>query len=153
MKTLIKSLMVFFLGLQISCSPKTIPYSADVNFINREQSGTILVKSTGNGKNLNSAVYDAQINAFMVILFKGLPGTELNLPLIENETEARSKNKDYFDKFFNQGRFQNFMMASTISSDLIKSRENKTISVDIKINYNSLRKDLEQNNIIRKFGY
>ena len=30
---------------------------------------------------------------------------------------------------------------------------NLGFNVDLKINYNSLRKDLEQNQIIRKFGY
>ena len=44
-------------------------------------------------------------------------------------------------------------MSSTESSNLIDLKTGKKIFVDVKINFNSLRKDLEQNNIIRKFGF
>ena len=45
-------------------------------------------------------------------------------------------------------------MSSISTSDLTKHKGGKkSIAVDIKINLVSLRKDLEQNNIIRKFGF
>ena len=44
-------------------------------------------------------------------------------------------------------------MSSTLSENSIKSKDGVYSSIDLKINYNSLRKDLEQNNIIRKFGF
>ena len=43
------------------------------------------------------AVMDAEKNAFKVLLFRGVPGTELNIPLIENESEVTSRYKKYFD--------------------------------------------------------
>ncbi len=144
--------MIAILGMY-SCSPKIQGYSGEVNFLYKEAQGTIGVKSTGYGKNRMGAVMDAQKNAFNIILFKGLPGTELNVPLIENEHEAKSKNADYFNRFYEDGNYKSFMMSSTESSNLIKLKGIKKISVDIKINYNSLRKDLEQNKVIRKFGY
>ena len=102
MKNIQKSLFIIaIIGLH-SCSPKLQPYSAEVNFLYKEATGTIAVKSTGFGKNQTDAVSDAQQNAFKVILFKGLPGTELNVPLIENENDAKSKHSDYFKKFFEQ---------------------------------------------------
>lgn len=152
MKYTYKFLFVIIIGLQ-SCSPKLQPYSAEVNFIYKEATGTIAVKSTGYGNNQTDAVSDAQKNAFIVILFKGLPGTELNIPLVENENEARSKHSDYFNKFFDEGYYKKFMMSSTESSKLIKMKGLNKITVDVKINYNSLRKDLEQNQLIRKFGF
>jgi hypothetical protein len=154
MKNKLKSILgiIVILGLY-SCSPKLQPYSAEVNFLSKEAQGTIAVKSTGYGKNQTEAVEDAQKNAFKVLLFKGLPGTELNIPLIENENDAKSKNSEYFNKFFEQGNYKTFMMSSTESSNLIKMKGTKKITVDVKINYNSLRKDLEQNQLIRKFGY
>jgi hypothetical protein len=104
MKNKLKSILgiIVILGLH-SCSPKLQPYSGEVNFLYKEAQGTIAVKSTGYGKNQTEAVADAQINAFKVLLFKGLPGTELNVPLIENENDAKSKHSDYFKKFFEQG--------------------------------------------------
>lgn len=154
MKNKLKSILgiIVILGLH-SCSPKLQPYSGEVNFLYKEAQGTIAVKSTGYGKNQTEAVADAQINAFKVLLFKGLPGTELNVPLIENENDAKSKHADYFKKFFDGGNYKTFMMSSTESSNLIKMKGTKKITVDVKINYNSLRKDLEQNQLIRKFGY
>jgi hypothetical protein len=147
---LILSLIVF-IGLY-SCSPKIQPYSGEVNFLYKEAQGTIAVKSTGYGKNQMEAVSDAQKNAFKVLLFKGIPGTELNVPLIENESDARSKKPEYFKRFFDDKNYISFMMSSTESSNLIKIKKTYKITVDVKINYNSLRKDLEQNQLIRKFG-
>ena len=153
MKSIKKTLfLIAIIGLY-NCSPKLQPYSAEVNFLYKEAQGTITVKSTGYGKNQTEAVIDAQKNAFNVLLFKGIPGTELNVPLIENENSAKSKNVDYFKKFFEEGYYKKFMMSSSESSNLIKIKGGKKIIVDIKINYNSLRKDLEQNGLIRKFGF
>ena len=145
-------IIIAILGLH-GCSPKMQPYSGEVNFLYKEAQGTIAVKSTGYGKSQSDAVIDAQKNAFKVLLFKGLPGTELNVPLIENENDAISKHAAYFKKFFDEGNYKTFMMSSTESSNLIKMKGTKKITVDVKINYNSLRKDLEQNQLIRKFGF
>lgn len=149
---------VVILGLLIvtslfSCKSTPSSYSAEVSFISKEEQGTITVRSYGFGKNQTDAVTDAQKNAFNVLLFKGIPGTELNIPLIENENEAKSKHTSYFRNLFDYAYYKSFMMSSTESSNLIKIKGNKKISVDVKINYNSLRKDLEQNQVIRKFGY
>jgi hypothetical protein len=154
MKNRIKSILslIVILGLH-SCGPKLQSYSAEVNFLYKEAQGMIAVKSTGYGKNQTEAVTDAQKNAFKVLLFKGLPGTELNIPLIENENNAKSKHAEYFKLFFDKENYKTFMMSSTESSNLIKMKGIKKITVDVKINYNSLRKDLEQNQLIRKFGY
>jgi hypothetical protein len=145
-------ILILFLGLQY-CSPKNNTYTSEVNFLYKEAQGTIAVKSIGYGQDQQKAISDAQRNAFKVILFQGLPGTELNVPLIENKNEATSKNSEYLKNFFENDYYKNFMMSSTESSNLIRTKGNKKISVDIKINYNSLRKDLEQNQLIRKFGY
>jgi hypothetical protein len=137
----------------ISCSPKIRPYTGEVNFIYKDVQGTIALKSKGYGKNQLNAVTDAQKNAFRVILFKGIPGTELNIPLIDNENEAINKNPDYFKKFFDDEKYKSFIISSTESSNLVKLKGTNSIFVDVKINYNSLRKDLEQYQVIRKFGY
>lgn len=147
--------IIAIIGL-CSCSPKIQPYSSysgEVNFLFKEEQGTIVVESTGYGKNQSEALVDAQITAIKVLLFKGLPGTELNVPLIENENDANSKFSDYFQNLFQQGNYIKFIMSSTESANPVQKKGNKTITLDIKINYNSLRQDLEQNQVIRKFGY
>jgi hypothetical protein len=146
-------LFIFLTVFLTACSSKVKPYSGEVNFLYKEAQGTIGVKAVGYGNNQETAVEDAQKNAFKILLFKGIPGTELNIPLIQNESEATSKFSSYFKKFFDDGFYKTYIMSSSESSNLIKMKGYKKISVDIKINYNSLRKDLENNQLIRKFGF
>jgi hypothetical protein len=145
---------IYILGL-LNCSPKIFsqPYSSQVVFLNKDEIGTITVNSKGFGRKENDAIIDAQCNAFNIILFKGIPGTDLNLPLVENENEAKSKNSEYFTKFFKGGGYHNFLKSSTLSEEPVKVKGGKLYSIDLKINYNSLRTDLEQNDIVRKFGF
>lgn len=146
-------IMIIILTI-FGCSPKVVNYeTSEVNFISKETNGTITLKSLGYGNNLETAVANAQIKCFDVLLFKGIPGTELNVPLIENEIVAKQNNSNYFIKFYEQNYYKSFIMSSTESSNLIDLKTGKKIFVDIKINFNSLRKDLEQNHIIRKFGF
>ena len=137
----------------LGCSPRTIPYSAQVEFLYKHEHGTIGLNSTGYGKNRVHAIEDAQKNALNILIFKGVPGSEMNLPLVQNESETRSKYSEYFKTFFDRQYYKMYVVSSTESSALVKSGRLKKISVDVKINYVSLRKELEQNNIIRKFGY
>jgi hypothetical protein len=71
-----------------------------------------------------------------------------------NELEELEKNKAYFTKFYGVNRYKTFIMSSMNTTELIiKKGSKKSIAVDIKINYQALKRDLEQNNIIRKFGF
>ena len=149
--------IIAILGL-LSCSPKLQNfYSGEVNFLYKGASqGSIGVSSTGYGKYQADAIMDAQKNAFKVLLFNGIPDTDMNIPLIENENDFRLKHAKYFKKFFDNDYYRTFMMSSTKSSKLSKvkgSQGAKSITLEIKINYNSLRRDLEQNGIIRTFGF
>jgi hypothetical protein len=147
-------LISIVLGLH-NCSPKTksLNLGSEVNFLYKESQGSIAVKSVGFGNNQETAEVNAEQNAFYVVLFRGIPGTEQNIPLVENEQESKSKHVKYFENFFEKGYYKTFMMSSIISSKLSKSNSGKTITLNVKININSLRKDLEQNQIIRKFGF
>lgn len=124
-------------------------YTAEVEMIYKE-TGAIAVKSVGYGNNRVNATADAQKNAFQVILFRGLPDSS---PLVENEGVAKVKSRDYFYEFFEKAQYKTFMMSSTESTNLISIKGGYKISVDVKINLNALRKDLEQNQVIRKFGF
>jgi len=86
-------------------------------------------------------------------MFKGKRGTNLKDPLIANETEAKSKFKKYFDEL-KMNRFKGFIINTNVTSEFVKkSKGAKNISVQTEINYKALRLDLEQNQVIRKFGF
>jgi hypothetical protein len=148
----IVKLIIFFIihaGVLGCANTNRSSYTAEVNLISYE-TGAITVKSVGYGNNRINAIADAQKNAFQVILFRGLPN---NSPIVENEGVAKVKSRDYFYRFFEQEYYKTFMMSSTESSNLISIRGGYKISVDIKVNTQALRKDLEQNQVVRKFGY
>ncbi len=145
--------ILILLSTTYSCSKKTIP-SAEVNYVSGNE-GTIIMRSIGVGSNQMEAIADAEKSAINVILFRGLPESVQKIALIgTSESEEMDKHKGYFEKFYNQKRYKTFIMSSIPVSDLIKQNGGqKSIAADVKVNLVSLRKDLEQNNIIRKFGF
>ncbi|MEN9907593.1 MAG: hypothetical protein RLZZ540_734 [Bacteroidota bacterium] len=154
---LLKKICVLFLlvllSTTLSCSKKTLP-SSEVNYLS-ENEGTMTMRAMGIGSNQNEAIDEAEKNTFKVLLFRGLPESKQKMALISsNESEEIEKHKLYFEKFYNQKRYKTFIMSSIAVSDFAKQKGGlKSLSVDIKINLVALRKDLEQNNIIRKFGF
>jgi hypothetical protein len=136
-----------------SCSEKLIP-SAEVNYVSGNE-GTITMRSIGVGTNQIEAIANAEKIAINVILFRGLPESIQKTALIgTSESEEMDKHKDYFEKFYSQNRYRTFIMSSIPVSNLIKQNGGqKSIAADVKVNLVALRKDLEQNNIIRKFGF
>jgi hypothetical protein len=136
-----------------SCSEKLIP-SAEVNYVSGNE-GTITMRSIGVGTNQIEAIANAEKSAINVILFRGLPESIQKTALIgTSESEEMDKHKDYFEKFYSQNRYRTFIMSSIPVSNLIKQNGGqKSIAADVKVNLVALRKDLEQNNIIRKFGF
>lgn len=143
--------IALFIG---SCSPKMSPSSAKVNYV-YSSDGAITLNAIGVGKNKEKAITDAEINAFEVLLFRGVPESKQKIALVgTNEIEGKQKHQTYFDKFYKGLRYKTFLMSSIPTTNASKiSGGLKSIAVDIKINVSALRKDLEQNNIIRKFGY
>jgi len=145
---------IALLLVTIGCSRKTIPTSAEVNYLTGKD-GTITMRAIGVSSNQEDAIFDAIKNTFEVIFFRGLPESEQKTALIgTNEVEEKAKHKTYFDKFYNEQRYKSFVMSSIPTTSLIKSKGGKkSIGVDVKINLTALRNDLVQNNIIRKFGF
>ena len=103
--------------------------SPNVLLIAQNAKGLIIVESDGKGKNKQTAIEDAQYKAFEIIMFKGIPGTDLNVPLIANETEAKSKFKKYFDEL-KKSRFKGFIININVTSEFLKkSKGAKNISI------------------------
>lgn len=137
-----------------SCSSRSIQSSAKVNYL-ASKDGTITMRAIGVGENQQAAIADAEKNAFEVLFFRGLPGSEQKIALIgTNEITEKQKNQIYFDNLFAGQRYKTFLMSSISSSNVINVKGGgKSISVDVEINVAALRRDLEQNSVIRKFGF
>jgi hypothetical protein len=140
--------------LATSCAKKIVaPLTAEVNVVNEDKHKTIELRSIGFGKNTQEAIYDSEKKAFEILFFRGIPNTSIENPLIgSNENEIISKHSLYFKRFF-ESRYKSFIMSAYESSPNQKNKGVTSVVSDIKINILSLKKDLESNNVIRKFGF
>lgn len=137
-----------------SCSRKLIMNTGTVEYISASN-GVLNVNVVGVGNNRKEAIIDAEKKIFNVILFRGLPDSEYKMALVGyNEAEIKAKYQDYFNTLFNKERYKTFLISSTPIGDFVKlNGGNQSITLGIQLNISALMKDMESNNIIRKFGY
>ena len=116
-----------------------------------ERSGSITISAKGYGKKEALALNHAKEQAFINLLFRGIPNTSYsNGGMIGNEQSARNKNPDYFKDFFEKNGLNKFII-KTRQVELF-SKKGKSVKCEITINTESLRNDLVQNRVIRGFG-
>lgn len=146
-------ILIFSILTIFSCSsPKTI--TGEVNYLGSKETGTIDVNAAGYGRTKKEATENAERNAFHNLLFKGIPGSQYALPLVPDGENAQKLHKKYFNDLLTQDGYKRFMMTSSLQSGfkpISKGQEN--VTNQIRIDVTSLRRDLESNHIIRKFGY
>ena len=86
-----------------------------------------------------------EYGAIYHLLFRGLPNSNQTVPIIStSEEQTKQQFPPYFKTFIDNKRYQTFITSST---------KNSNGSRRIVINTKALKQDLEQNSIIRKFGY
>lgn len=147
---------LFILGFTmlciISCSPKVYPVQSCIAI--SEQNGSVVARSSGYGKEKVLALDAAERNAIETLLFRGIPGTQYNTPMVRiDEVSAKKQFKSYFDDLIDGGRHKSFISLSIPVCDYVLTRYRLwTISSDVTINVSALRKDLEEHGVIRKFG-
>lgn len=137
--------------VMIQC--KTIPPpSAEVTYVN-EKNGVLYVRSSAYGKTNLASMDNAEKNAFEVLFFRGIPGSQQALPLISINEKGKSSSTKYFEEFYSNGRYKSFITSTAPYSGYQKTKSGIHVTADVGINLKSLRADLEHHNIIRKFGY
>lgn len=114
----------------------------------------VTLRCTGYGKKAAIAATDAELSAVKTLLFAGAQGTPYSIPLIQESKEAtEEKYKSFFDDFYNN-TYKNFIESSVIVAPYGKNAlKQKCITLDVCIRVNQLRAYLENNGIIRKFGF
>lgn len=149
-------LVLIWVSVINSCTPKAYPETAELIYLSSPQSGVVEVATVGYGTDRKAAELDTYTTAFNNILFKGIPGYgALRIPMVENEHESKGAHPVFYKKLFNERGYLRFVSSQgTVeqmgkSDDKTRTRVKKTIA----INYESLRQFLEQEGVIRKFGY
>lgn len=146
-------IIILFLSVSVlGCKPTY--YTHQVNYL-EGTAQTISLRCVGYGNDRFMAINDAEQAAVKELLFRGVPLSQQKDALVStNESESLRKNNSYFNELLSKGRYKTFIISSTPVSDISHYKGSlKQITVDVKINLYGLRKDLEQNNIIRPFGY
>jgi hypothetical protein len=147
-------LMSFQLLAQKERDPGT--YNYEVQFIRTGLEGTELFKVFTYCKKEKDCFEYAKIDALKAILFKGIPGSGLQRPLV-NEAGGEDKYRDYFKTFFSEGgKYLNFVAISNDGSieddDRLKVGKQLKIGVVVSVQKANLRRELESAGIVKKLS-
>jgi hypothetical protein len=142
--------------LLTNCGKKVYPPTAETTYLSNPNPGVVSITAVGYGSTEKEAEYDGFITGFETILFKGLPAFgSLSSAMIKDEAKARSEHQAFFKQFFESRGYLQFVVEQGVMAKLGKSDQPGKIRVqkNFSINYDALRKKLEQEGVIRKFGY
>jgi len=84
----------------------------------------------------------AELFAIEALLFTGVPGTSLPRPMVNNERQARAQYEEYFKDLLEDGEHRRYVVRVEEESD----------AYTVIVNHDALRRSLEQEGIIRRFG-
>ena len=150
MKLLINSIIIILLLMNFACK-STYP-SSEVNYIDNVGKDILIVAAKGYGNNQRVAMNDAEKRAFKTLFFKGIPNSSYRFGMMPNkETE-----KQYFlQAFFDTQKHREFIVASNITSPISRNQQKKAkeLVLEVQINTLSLRKYLEHQDVVHKFGF
>lgn len=118
--------------------------------------GTKLLKVWGYGKKVDNAIYDAKRTAVAAVIFRGVPAgngaapTPSLLPV-----DGYGQNMDFFDEFFKDGgMYLSFVNLTTDGTpggaDNIKMSHGYKVAVSASINFNELRKYLQDKGVVKR---
>lgn len=152
--------------------PESTSLNYEVKALEQGKQGTILFKVFSYGNTTRQAIDRAKMDALHAILFKGVPGSNSTRPLIDAAT--LESNKKYFVDFFggaseinqyslgyikikegsHEGPYRLFVSESGDGSieDRLKVNNLVKVGVPVTVNLDELRRKLESDGIIRKFG-
>jgi len=125
--------------------------SAEVSYVSNDGQESITVTSSQLGSTKEEAIFFAKRLAFQNLFFRGIANSPFNKPLIGiNELEESKKHKNYLSTFYNK-RMGTFITYSNESVSKVKGGR-KRANVNMTINMLALKKDLEEHQVIKKFG-
>ena len=125
------------------------------------QQGTKFVQSWAIEKNADKAIILAKQNAVAAMLFTGIApndvmGAGVVPPLFPQGPVAYEQNKEYFDKFFQEGNFLNFVVdvnsTYPTGQNNIQTPNGRRVGIYLQLLYDKLRLFLIEENMIKGMG-
>jgi hypothetical protein len=89
----------------------------------------------------------AELDAIRQLLFVGVPGTNRPRAMIRDETAAIAAHRRFFEELLDDGGHARYIVRAT------GDRVNESSSWTVVINHQALRIALEQEGVIRAFGF
>jgi hypothetical protein len=180
MKTLSKTLIFLAIAMMMFACNSSIKLSNnyEANYVGQGKQGTTLMKIYSYGETVDEAIERAKMDAVHCLMFKGLPGSNLQKPLINDPSVEQTQNKyflDFFgvDNWIDRSNTRNnrkmrygketapYRSFVAISSDGSVGASDRTklaggagykVGVVVSVQHAQLRRKLEQDGIVRKFG-
>ena len=129
------------------------PQSYSCVFINVATAGTKNVKVSGEAKKKDAAIERAGMNAIHAAIFQGLPGGSEGqpTPALYPSTQPSADHIQYFDDFFNNGQYTNYLtqVANPSGKDMTEIKGGLRVKVEIQVMFDKLRSDLVAAGIIK----
>lgn len=158
-KVLLLSILMMFVGVcTISAGKKEKKeYRYEIMPVGVGSQGSTLIKVFSYAKNEKAALELAKENAVHGVLFKGVAGgngVAAQPALVKPEEKAA--HEDFFENFFENGVYQRYVSLSSDGTaspdDRLKVGKLYKIGIIVSVNKADLRKYLETEGIIKKFG-
>lgn len=160
--TLIFTLIISILSISNAQTRKDLKaiynsqYSYELMCLGVGQDGTKAIKVWGYGKTAEKAAFNAKKDAVAAVIFKGVPGGNGAAPTPPIlGPDGYEKHEAFFDNFFNAGgmylSFINITNDGAPSgTDRIKMNKGFKVAIYASVNFDSLRKYLEEQGIAKK---
>ena len=128
-----------------------------INIISQEAQGLAVIEADGLGNTQLAAEQDAQNFVLDRVLYTGVPDAQsgaLRLPMIENRNALNPAAQKQLGKLLESANAARYFTAVSQrpAGPALTSANQFARRFTFKLNYDLLRRDLEQHQIIRKFG-
>ena len=114
--------------------------------------GMIWIRAVGFGKKEVEAQRDAEVAALEALLFQGIANTQFSMPMVEGGVASREQHAAFYKTFFEQQGFRQFVSKTQLVQGLTKFKGGRKLVTRVLVDVNGLRRHLESNGVIRKFG-
>lgn len=145
-----------FIFLAISCAQRTTTPSTQL--ISRDTQGLLTIQADGQGVSRMSAERDAKRRTLNKLLFDGLPHPEIStarLPMVDG-SKLSSGQREKLDKMLSDEQIDRFFNSVTWVDPKplwTAGMAKKLQRFSLNVNYDLFRRELENQGVIRKFGF
>jgi hypothetical protein len=136
-----------------ACKRTPIP-SGEVSFVSTSNQGDLIkIAAIGYGSKEHDIIADAERRAIETLLFVGLTGSSVQSPMV-TDPNARETQKEYLKQLLDEKGYRRYVSAPGVANNIGKDKRTgkKSALVNLEVNVLALRRELERQNLTRKFG-